>query len=284
VAEPLQLPVFAVDGWTGNARDDEAVEWWITKENGWSDGPDLRLTLPDRPQRDGAFDGRSYRAARVITLEGIAIAPDEDVKERAKDRLGGVLADGTRLAELSVGERSLTRRAMVRLSAGVKLVDVSPYTFEFSLQVTAPDPRRYSADEHVLDCGLPRRGAGLDFPLRLPFSFGEPVDGRITTTNAGTVDTAPLWTISGPCELPRIANTTTGEELTFDITLGIEEQLLVDADARTVRLAGGASRRNTLRPGSAWFTLPPGPTQIAFHAWTFNERARLSVSWRDAWY
>lgn len=279
----LQYPVFAVDGWAGNAVDDFGVEWWVTKEEGWTDGPDVRLTLADRPRRDGAFDATSYRAPRVLTLEGVAIAPDRVAKERAKERVANVLADGTRLAELTVREPIRTRRVMVRLTAGTKVADVSPYTFEFSVQVTAPDPVRYSAEQNSLSCGLPQRGAGLMFPLTLPFSFGEPVGGRVAPVNAGTVPTNPVWEITGPCELPVIDNTKTGDRLAFDLRLGVAEQLVVDVAARTVLLAGTASRRSTLRPGSTWFALPPGTTEIAFSAWVFDERARLTVRWRDAW-
>ena len=65
----------------------------------------------------------------MVTIEGTAIAPDPDTRERAKDRLAAVLADGSTLAQLTVQERLVTRRALVRLSADTKIVDTTPYTF-----------------------------------------------------------------------------------------------------------------------------------------------------------
>lgn len=282
MTRPLLHPVFTVDGWAGNAVDDDGVEWWVTKEEGWSGGPDVRLSLPARPQRDGGFDAPSFRAVRVITLEGTAVAPDPDAMRRAKDRLAAVLVDGRSLAELVVREPTATRRALVRLSAGTRIAERSPVSFEWSLQVTAPDPLRYGADEHSASCGLPRRGEGVRFPLDFPLEFGEPAGGSLVVTNRGTALTSPVWTITGPCEQPVIRNDSTGEWLAFGLTLLAGDNLVVDVAARTVRL-GGASRRSTLLPQSTWFGLPPGETTIGFDAFNREQPAVLTVMWRDAW-
>lgn len=283
--EVLVLPVFTVDGWSGNTVDVDGVEWWVTKEDGWSSGPELRLELPDRPQRDGSFDAPSFRSARVITLEGTAIAPDPDTRERAKDRLAAVLADGSTLAELTVQERTVTRQALVRLSGGTKIVDQSPVSFEWSLQVIAPDPLRHGAEEHTASCGLPQPGPGLSFPLTFPMEFGEATGGSMALANAGTATAWPLWTVKGPCDQPVVRNDSTGQRLAFGHPLErlLEgDTLVVDVAARTVWL-GGASRRAALLPGSSWFGLPPGSTAIGFDALNPQESGVLTAVWRDAW-
>lgn len=282
MSEALVLPVFTVDGWSGNAVDDDGVEWWVTKEDGWSGGPDVRLTLASRPQRDGGFDAASFRSVRVITLEGLAIAPDSDARERAKSRISAVLADGSTLSELTVRERTLTRRALVRLSSGTKVVDKSPYTFEFSLQVTAPDPLRCGTEVRTATCGLPRPGPGVRFPLRFPAYFGDPVDGSLGLSNAGTAVAWPLWTITGPCRQPVIRNDSTGQRLAFGLRLLAGDTLVVDVVARTV-LLGGASRRAALLPRSAWFGITPGNTTIGFDALDPTESGTLTATWRDSW-
>jgi hypothetical protein len=278
----LTSPVFTVDGWSGNTVDSEGVEWWVTKEDGWSSGPDVRLELSDRPQRDGSFDAPSFRSARVITVEGTAIAPDEDTKERAKDRVAAVLADGSGLAELSVAERTVTRRALVRLAAGAKIVDVTPISFEWSLQMTAPDPLRYGVDVRTASCGLPQPGTGIGFPLAFPLQFGDAEGGSLALANAGTAVAWPLWTIAGPCTQPVIRNDSTGERLAFALRLLEGDTLTVDVAARTVWL-GGASRRAALLPRSSWFGLAPGSTSIGFDAFDDQESGTLAVVWRDAW-
>ncbi|TDV47851.1 phage distal tail protein [Actinophytocola oryzae] len=278
----LVLPVFTVDGWSGNVVDDEGVEWWVTREDGWASGPDVRLSLASRPQRDGGFDAESFRSVRVITLEGLAIAPDRDAKERAKNRMGAVLADGSTLSELTVRERTVVRRAMVRLSAGTKIVDRGPHGFEFSLQVTAPDPLRQAVEPRTARCGLPRPGPGVTFPLGFPLAFGEPVDGSLSMTNAGTAVAWPVWTITGPVNQPVIRNDSTGQRLAFSLRLAEGDTLTVDVAARTVTL-GGASRRSMLLPGSTWFGLPPGTTAVGFDATDTTAAGTLAVSWRDSW-
>lgn len=279
----LQLPTFAVDGWTGNTADADGVEWWVTKEEGWASAPPLRLALVDRPERDGAFDAPAYRSPRVITLEGTAVAPDRIRKEQAKDRLAAVLADGTGLRPLVVTEPHLTRWALVRLSAETKIVDRKAGAFDFSLQLTAPDPLRYSAELRRQVCGLLRPGGGLRFPLSFPLDFGEgSFGGRLLPANTGTAPTWPRWRITGPCRDPVIANLRTGEELAFALTLRTGETLEVDTDARTVLLRGLASRRSALLPASRWFPLPPGTTPIVFRAAEFAD-GTLTVEWREAW-
>jgi len=280
--EALQLPVFSVDDWSGNVRDDNHVEWWITGVNGWTGSPPLRLELAPRPQRDGTFDAPSFRAARVVTLDGIAIATDRESTERAKDRLAAVLADGSRLAVLTVQELLVTRMLRVRLSADTKIAEQTPFSFTWSLQLSAPDPVRYSSEEHVDSCGLSVPGEGITFPVTFPLQFGESSGGTLVLTNNGTMVTWPVWTVTGPCVDPVIRNAATGESLRFAVTLFAGDALVVDVGARTIHL-NRVSRRQALLPGSTWFGLPPDSTGIEFDAQRTDTLATLSVSWRDAW-
>jgi hypothetical protein len=280
-AVTLVQPVYEVDGWAANTIDADGVEWWVTKEDGWSGGPGVRLELSDRPQRDGSFDAPSFRSARVITLEGTAIAPDEWVRERAKDRLAALLADGSGLTPLVVAERTVRRTALVRLSSAIKIVDTTPVSFDWSVQVTAPDPLRYG-ELHDAPCGLPRPGRGIVFPVLFPVRFGEPSDGRLVLTNRGTATAWPLWTITGPCVRPMIRNTATGERLEFTLSLVEGDKLTADTAARTV-IYNQASRRSALVPGSRWFGLKPGATTVTFGAFDETASATLTASWRDAW-
>jgi len=283
MAETLQLPVYTVDNWSANTVDDQSVEWWVTTENGWASTPPLRLELANRPQRDGTFDAPSYRGARVITIEGTAIAPDPDARERAKDRLAAVLSNGSATTELTVRERHTTRRALVRLSAETKVGDLTPYTFGWSMQLTAPDPIRYGIELHTVSCSLPQPGLGISFPIQQwPVDFGTPNGGSMSLANSGTVTTRPVWTITGPCDQPIIRDAGTGRWLGFGLSLYGGDVLVIDVAARTVRL-NGASRRAALLPGSTWFGLAPGSTGVGFDALRTDTPAVLSAAWRDAW-
>jgi hypothetical protein len=279
----LQHPVFEVDGWAGNTEDDAGVQWWVTKADGWSGSPPVRLSLTDRPDRNGSFDAPSYRGARVITLEGTAVAPDRITAERAKDELAAVLNDGSQLFPLVVTEPHLTRQAQVRLSAESKVTERKGGAFDFSLQLTAPDPLRYSSLSHTDSCGLPDSSGGLGFPLVFPLDFGSTVGGRLSLSNTGTAPTWPKWQITGPCIDPVITATGTGDVLAFDLELVATEFLVIDTETRTVLLQDQASRRSSLSPRSRWFALPPGEIQIAFSSDDHSPQARLDVEWCDAW-
>ncbi|WP_249227624.1 phage distal tail protein [Kutzneria sp. CA-103260] len=277
----LQLPVYAADVWAGNTVDPDGVEWWVTKEQGWNDTPDMRLGLVNKARADGAFDSPGYRSPRVITLEGLAIAPSWQAKELAKNRLAAVFTDATALGTFQVREQLFTRQVQARLSGHAKMSDRTRATFEWSLQITAPDPMRYGSVAYQQNCGLPQPAAGLTFPLAFPLDFGNPVGGSLLLTNQGTAPARPVWTIQGPCAQPTIVNQNTGQRLSFSLRLGAET-LYVDTAARTV-LLGDASRRSALDPGSSWFTLPPGSTSVAFEAADGTDTARLVAYWRDTW-
>ncbi|MFL6072743.1 MAG: phage distal tail protein [Mycobacteriales bacterium] len=283
----LQLPVYTVAaGWAANTVDDDGVEWWVTEEDGWSGPPEIRLDLAARPQRDGSFDAPSFLGARIVTLTGTAVAPDPDTKERAKDRLAALLADGSTLADLTVQERTVVRTARVRLSGQTKITDETPYTFTWSVQLTAPDPLRYGAATYTASCGLPQPAHGITFPIAAwPLDFGQPAGGALPLPNAGTAASWPVWTVTGPCDNPAIRNASTGEWLAFGLSLAGGDTLWVDTAARTVRLGApdGPSRRAALLAGSSWFGLPPGRTTVTFDARRTDTPAVLAVSWRDAW-
>ncbi|AHH97227.1 hypothetical protein KALB_3863 [Kutzneria albida DSM 43870] len=280
---PLQLPVFAVDQWAGNTVDPDGVEWWVTREEGWSSTPDIRLDLVNKARADGAFDAPGYRAPRVITLEGVALAPRWEAREMAKNRLAAVLADATTLGVLRVQEQLFTRQVRARLSGPAKMADRTRTTFQWSLQLTAPNPVRLSAQTYQASCGLAQQGPGLSFPAHFPLDFGSGAGGSLLLTNQGSAVSLPQWWIYGPCDYPVITNTATGRSLAFDLTLGEGEPLKVDVAARTVTL-GGANRRATLRPGSIWFGLPAyQQTPIAFSAAAPSGTAQLTAYWSDAW-
>jgi hypothetical protein len=181
-----------------------------------------------------------------------------------------------------VTERTVTRRALVRLSAATKIADRTPHAFDWSLQLTAPDPSRLGAELHTASCGLPLPAVGLSFPAEYPLQFGESRGASLALTNAGTAVTWPVWTIAGPCDQPLIRNNSTGEWLGFGLRLLAGDALVVDTSARTVRL-GGASRRAALQARSTWFGLLPGITSVSFDAANTEEAGMLTVTWRDAW-
>lgn len=275
-----------LDNWAAPATDTTLTEWWVTSLDGWYGTPDLRLTGVDRPQDHGQVDGPSYLAARVITITGVAIAPDRPTAMNARDIITSLCWDPTQLYTLQVAEPGRpTKRCDVRLNTATKATYDAELTFDWSMQLKAPDPRKYADTETVVTL-TPPTGAvgGVPFPTTFPATFTTTGLSTSTTTltNAGTIATRPTVILAGPLADPQIANTTTGRSLAFTgLNIAAGDTVVVDFDRRTALYNGTASRTNYLAAGAAWWDLAPGGNDIAFTAGGGNGTAE--IHYRTAW-
>lgn len=274
-----------VDGWGAGATDTQGTEWGLTSVDGWSGSPEVRLTGSDRAQDHGQFDGPSWLASRIITVQGEAQALDKPSALLAADIVSSVCSDPTQLYTLQVTEPGRpTRRASVRLNAATKVSDLTDTSFAWQIQFKAPDPRRYDATETVLTL-YPPTGAdgGLSVPVTVPFSIATSgvSSSMATVTNAGTVACRPVVTLAGPLVDPQIANVTAGRTLSLTITLVAGDTLILDFDRRSVLLNGTASRSSTITASAAWWELPPGGSDLVFTAGGGSGSA--TVRFRSSW-
>lgn len=153
---------------------------------------------------------------------------------------------------------------------------------EAALAFIATDPRIYGPAQSQTTT-LPSGGGGLDVPADVPFVIGTAVTGgSIMATNSGTFDSPFTARIDGPCVNPRLIDLTHDRFIQFNTSLDVGEWLDINSDQRTVLFGGTASRYSTIGPGSAWFDLPPGTSEITFRAAT-NTAATMTLSWRSAW-
>lgn len=266
------------------AVDSAGVAWTIARDGlqGW-DSPDVRTQYSDRQSDHGAWAGASYLAARVITLSGTITAPDLPSLDTAMDQLAAAasLTDST----LTVTE-TIPRQCTVRRSGRVILQPVTDRIATYSVLLTAPDPRRYSTVLQSQSTGLPTTSGGLTLPITLPIVItATTASGQFTLTNAGTVGTRPVLTITGPVTTPTIlAQLPDGSvtQLAYSDTLVSGDVLVIDCDAHTVILNGTASRRRYL--SGTWPEIPPG-SSVTFQ-WSspgYDPSAMLAGTCRDAW-
>jgi phage-related protein len=108
----------------------------------------------------------------------------------------------------------------------------------------------------------------------------------VTINNTGNTQ-APVWLrIEGP--LPAGGHAVThlgkGKTLTFgtSLALGAGEFVTVDMDRREV-LAQGTAPRSGYVTSRGWFSLDPGPNEIAFSSVNYSETAHLSVTTKPSW-
>jgi hypothetical protein len=265
---PIASPVYTLGAWQGNVRDDFGVEWIVEGEDGWSSSPPVRALIEDKVAGDGSWSGPGAYAARVIGLTGKALASDRVSMLQAKERIKAV-GSPRALSTLQVDEAHLSRMALVRQSDQIAITDYGAFGFQWSLILVAPDPRRYSVDVTSGATGLPSTiTTGRTYTETFPILYGGggvAASGSVLFTQYGNYDQTPATIVfSGPVVTPQVAHVQTGRSLTFDLELRQGETLTVDLGGQAVLLNGSASRVSSLTPGSAWFSLVPGPNELQF--------------------
>jgi len=281
-----------LDGWTAGTHqsdvgDSAATEWWIIEDGlkDWNGTPDVRLNGIDRPLDHGQFDAASFYGSRVVTINGVAICPDKTSALLAMDVISSVAAwDPSRLYLMQVSEPGRpTRRAMVRLNTATKVGGFNGISFDFQLQVKAPDPRKYDDTESTIVLQPPTGAAGgITVPVTVPFSISTVglSTSAGTAVNNGTFPSRPVVTFAGPLVDPVLANLTAGKALGMTITLAAGDTLVADFDRRTLILNGSASRATALTTTSAWWELGLGGNDLMLTAGGGDGTA--TIRWRSA--
>lgn len=139
--------------------------------------------------------------------------------------------------------------------------------------------------ERILNL-LPNLGGGLMVPFTPP-AILRAVNNSDSTmiTNGGDLPTWPVITFHGPIVNPSVEWVATGSRLTLQATLAYDRSVTIDTRpwARTALRDDGASLAGSLRgPRLGEFTLPVGPTQIAFRGQDPTGTSSCVVRWRDA--
>lgn len=282
---PLGGPLWQIDeSWYGNAVDDNGVEWWVDPQSvdGWYSSPAFRGDSSDLPGADGGFDSNPLYSARVISLGGVAVAPTPAAAVAARLAFTCLL-ERARGGVLTVTENGLALSCVVRPSGPFRAdLPIGGQSFQWQMQVTAPDPRKYGPALEV-STSMGGSSGGVAFPLTFPLDFGVSTGGAVALPNDGTVKSWPLLRITGPVINPRILNPATGDSLRLAMTINAGEYVDIDTAARTVLLQGSASRRALTASTGEWLPVAPGGASFSFGADSYSAAAVLTVSARSAW-
>lgn len=260
--------------------DAAGTHWHCATIDGW-ESPDVRTTLTEREADHGAWMGPVYLSERVVTLAGKAIALDYPTTYQVIEQLKTAAALTDTL--LTVYE-PVARQATVRRSGKVLAQRLTDRVVDWSIQVTAPDPRLYAVTATTATLSLPSVTGGLTFPITFPLTIPATViSGDTTVTNAGTIETRPVIRINGPVSQPQVTVTAPGgttSTLLYSGDVLAGDHLTLDCDAHTVHY-NGVNRRALLT--GPWPTLPPGTSGVAFRAGTYSSTATCTVTFRSAW-
>jgi hypothetical protein len=315
---PLGAQVWNLDWITFDprpeTRDAHGVQWILVEEKGFWGTPGTNATTNPRLNEHGEVRSPGWKKARTITLTGRCYAEDFTTLRRAESKVNSLLSDPTEPGKLVCHSEFGPLACDVYLDDDIictPLEVVSEPGIEFSVQVIAPDPRKYTVDwSDLQQASLPMESDdGLDFQQNIPpdlFSglfFGGGVDdglmfgtsnstGFISLRNPGTAPTSPMFTINGPLTNPTL--TTSTGQMTYNGTLAAGEFVVIDPSAPSVLLGGTSDRRHLLYPANfEAFTVPaadpvtdlPGTLSVGLsHTGSATATGYVTATVRGAWF
>lgn len=272
---PLRV-TWELDGIVFNGPPDAAGrEWIVTAESGWSGSAPKRTSRTPRLWADGSSRGRAFRDERVIRLDGIVACPTWESRRDAEHRLAALCA-GTALYPLVCNEENGSWVSWVELDDAV-MVSIVPggFELEFSIQLAAPDPRRFSVAESSVSALLPVP------PATSP--------ATVTLTNTGNAPAPLLIRVDGPLSTSFSVtcwDTSDAPSKWFTYVppaaMGASESVTFDTDRRTAYTGSGIDVRRFMNNPPEWHLAQPGlvTTVRLVYSGTYDARTRLTVRWR----
>lgn len=263
--------------------DPDGVRFTVDKFDGWG-SPASSAELTQRARGHGATSSEGFLRPRVMTIEGLVIAPVPGLLSMALDSLSAAVTLSQ--FQMLVSEQGRIRNTNAQRQDDVQVQYLSDSIARYSIQVSAKDPRKFG-DLVTATTRLPFSEGGLVRPSTWPRTWtGVSGTGTVTVNNPGNTE-APVWLrIDGPIPAGGWTITHQGKKqsLTFAtaLALGAGEFVTVDMDRREV-LAQGQSARSGYVTSRGWFSLDPGDNVIAFSSANYSNTASLSVSTKPAW-
>jgi hypothetical protein len=257
------------------------------------DSAPFRTSIRDRDGRDGGYVDSVYEQARTIVLSGV-LYDEESNTETTLDRLKGEWAPSEVPLPLYMRAPKVGGRMLWVKPQGVRYSITQLRRLgmcEIQFNAIAGDPRIYSENESIKTMtvsNLIQTGVGFDRSFDVGFGGITVGSFPAAIVNAGNRSTPVKFRMYGPYINPHVVNTTTGDEMAFDILVDTTTDYLeIDSEARTVRFystAWGVSNvRDKLRRPS-WFDLAPGTNSIQFNVEGGSAGAtHMDIIYRSAW-
>ncbi len=294
--------------------DANQIQWILLEETGFWDSPDARVDVTDRSNAHGSYVGPIYYKERIVTVKGRAFCDDPATLRRYWSLITGLCADPTDSYTLACESQVGTLYCNVRRDGQV-ITTPAPFlnveAFDFSIQLIAADPRKYSTQRWTMRTALPSAttGDGLDFGAgEQPgqgLEFGPPgmltfglqnSSGQLQLTNNGTAPSTPIYTLYGPLEHPTLTCTHGAKthSMTYNASLEAGRFVTINPLEPSVLLGGTASRRWLLNPAEFnGFAIPaadprsnqPGRVNVGLtHTGGFDVDGYATATFSDAYF
>ncbi|UOQ58551.1 hypothetical protein MUN78_06935 [Leucobacter allii] len=222
------------------------------------------------PGESGTYRRSTIRRdARAITIPGEIRTADNRELHAVIDRLTTALAAGA-------GRLVFFTPAAGQWERWVEIdrLDIDPdhgrSVTKFTIDVIAPDPRRYGPVQTVGPVGLPEVSGGMRLPRRFPWNFGQvAAGGRLLVPNAGSIPLMPRLLISGAFEAVAVRDVTAGRRLRLEWPVHEGETLVLDLRRRRAEI--GSSEVTRWMTSRQWGAVEPGAT----HEFRFEVEGRI---------
>lgn len=256
---------------------------------GWEDGPELEVTISDYEVSDGGSPGFFAAKSKFVTVEGYVFTGGRGGSEAVKTALGAALPRNTDLVvrRYSPVPKQMTMRRASRITFPEEMNGYDD-ALRFSVDMVATDPLRYSVAEIIVTTGISTPDeSGRIYPRVYPLVY-TPLSGAdtgnlgVSITNLGNAPTYPITYVNGPVDAGgwQIANDTTGQRLTFNISLATGQQLMIDHANHLLKFNGYPA---VYRAEGDWWAIVPGENFLRFTSSTYNATASIEVHARSAW-
>jgi len=271
----------------------------VTNLVGWYDTPKLRTTFTPLPFGAGDVYAPAYVDQRAITLDGMLITTDPAALILARRGIGALCNEPSRLYTMQVDDEVGSLFCLVQRSSNILFKSVNGLVSDFSVSLTAPDPRLLDVFLQSATTPMAQSGTGGvqwngpgpgvtgtrwngPGPAVTGLAYGQPGPSGIVTVDntAGTAPADVLLTIRGPASNPTVI--TTLGTIVYGGVLGPNDVLVINTATGSVLLNGGNRRNLLTRAG--FFQIPAGQALgVSFTADLQNSTATMTAQWRNSY-
>jgi len=252
--------------------------------------PELRVQDDNRGFNDGMFTGRDFYSGRTLSFIMNVFAGNGNSAQQNFQLLQAALnpvqqlSSSNGLLQWQLSSTDTMQQITARVRSRKVTIDPE-YTFGFiRTQITffAPDPKYYDDTATTLVINPLTSPGGRSYSRTFNYNYGASIPNLFTVTNNGWATTNPQITVTGPVSNPTITNTTTGQFLTVNVTLGTTDVLVLDLENKNITL-NGSPARNLLANGSQWFGANPGSTTFSFSGTAGTSATAATIVYRNAY-
>jgi hypothetical protein len=276
---PLGAPVLVL-----NDADADGSLWACEEPEGWN-GTSAETPIEDRAYGDGGYAGETTFAPLVLTWTGTTVCPDRATMRAAIRRLRAVAQ--TRVPILyTQTDDPVDLSVWVRATGQPKIAPFDGLGFDWTFTMLAPDPFRFDATQlaRELSTPLPAPSVGRIYPRVYPYVYGgTSAEGTIRVDNAGDEWAQATYRLTGPVPSPALVNQRTGEAAAWTLTLGPNDELVVDTATELVTLNGNPHYGDRVA-GFVFPRIAPGRNDLRWSgSGVPDPAARLYLSTASTW-